>query len=271
MPLEPPSSTTSPNNAQNQVADQPVDMADLQIDLASLESSFQRDLLEKLTSRFGALCVNGRVLGRLQSWWASTTSRILWINEPSCDRGHSATSISIIALAQKANVPVAGYFCGQSDSTAADLYVNLTYSLVFQLVQNMKSDIGDLPNHIACKIGELDHRIESVSTALQIMEDLLAIRRQPQIFVIDRLQKLCSSDDTVVENGMDRLLSILQPSSEISLTNSLPIKTVLTTAGQATLLMSIKSDDRFDASHLTGLEEHVHCSALAYGFKHNMH
>jgi hypothetical protein len=197
---------------------------------------------------------------RLRLWLDSTESEILWIqgpteapqtNTPSLSR----VAIDTVAAARAANVDVLWYICKRLDSsgneiTQTKLFIDLLISLLLQLIQ---SKTCAFPNDFGVRASgfdSLDASPDSIPDALGLLRDVMdgSNESRHRIVVIDGLDLLDYSDDEILEDHIKSFLGILKfPST------GAPIKTLITTEDQTTLLLDIIGQENMvDASQFGG-------------------
>lgn len=184
------------------------------------------------------------ILSRLQSWWKSPDSELLWIQESTGLIGQPSTSTAVLGLAQKASRPTAAYSFNCDfgiDPVLPDFSKlnGMVLALVLQIIQGLPNEFHSFADFHTTRLAKLDGSVQAIEEGLSIIKALLQVRDGPQIIIIDRLDFLDRSTDHHVQSGLRTLLDILQPPPKAGLdVKSCLIKTLLVTPGQTQFLMA---------------------------------
>lgn len=187
--------------------------------------------------------VSGQVLIRLRRWWSNPNSELLWIQEHIGPDIISSISKGILALTQKANLPVAAWQYIHASAPGGDVsnYTTLSpmmLSLIQQIIQSLPSEFESSIDFGPERFRKLDGSHESVEHATRLLKDLLQLVDQPFIIVIEGLQMIEREKDQYVQSGLRGLLKLLQHPHEDHASRGMPIKTLLITPGQTRLLIN---------------------------------
>jgi len=196
---------------------------------------------------------------RLRLLLASEKSGILWIQEATAgsQTNNPSLATATVAAARAANVTVLWYKCERLDLSGneilrAKLFLDLLISLLVQLLQSMTCEHLHDFGASSFAVFSLDASPESILTALHLLNNAIygSSDSNHRIVVLDGLELLDYSDDKILDDNIKTLLSMLQGPSP-----GTPIKTLVTTEDQTTLLLDIIAQEKvLDSSQLSGLE-----------------
>ncbi|KAI1411099.1 purine and uridine phosphorylase [Hypoxylon sp. FL1857] len=210
--------------------------------------------------------MSGQVLMRLQKWWSSPSSELLWIQERV---GLDSSGKGILALARAANIPVAAWSYDRgrdlrNDDTECVLLNQMILSLIQQLLQNFPSEFEIPADFSVERFRKLDGSRESIEEGISVIQDLLRLGVQPLIVIIEGLQMLDKAEDQSVQNGLRALLKSLQQPGDGAVGGRAPVKTLLITPGQTRFLIGeVKLPNRCEALQSNIRKERLLSSAFA--------
>ncbi|KAI0120426.1 purine and uridine phosphorylase [Hypoxylon sp. NC0597] len=207
--------------------------------------------------------ISSEVLIRLQSWWSSPSSELLWIQEEIDIINESSTGRGILALARKASIPVAawsynhGHF-SRGENTDHAILNQMMLSLIQQLSQNLPPEFQSSTDFSIERFRKLDGSHEYVGNAINLIRDLLELGVRPLIVVIEGLQMLDQAKDQDVQSGLRALLQSLQHPHNSLASKRTPVKTLLITPGQTRFLINeVRLTNRCES-----LQSSIHKEAL---------
>ncbi|KAI0901657.1 purine and uridine phosphorylase [Annulohypoxylon nitens] len=213
--------------------------------------------------------MSSQVLTRLRKWWSDPSSELLWIQEQVGLDVESSTSKGILALAQKANIPVAAWQYIHKSSSKEDIdsctsLNKMLFSLIEQISRNLPSEFQSFTDFSTERFRKLDGSQESIQGGVKLIQDLLQSMDRPLIVVIEGLQMIDREKDHHVQNGLRTLLEVLQHPNEGRDSGGTLVKSLLITPGQTRFLISeLKLANRCETSQSRVYKEALQSSLFA--------
>lgn len=132
----------------------------------------------------------------------------LWIQGPPEDTLKSSLLGKMVAMARRANIYVAAYFCQRLSPagtaiTQVEQITNLLYSLIYQLAHNIPLDILGM---IDFGRETVDGTPASLTPAMLHLRYLLSVGSGPVLVVVDSFDLLDSGDDAELQSHIKVLL-----------------------------------------------------------------
>lgn len=194
------------------------------------------------------------VFSPLQDWLSASGSRTVWLYGPANARMPSEISLTsayVVSMMESMKVPIIAHRCQPQESETAAL-ISMTYSLILQLVWLLPDKFSSDRRFDGSRFTVFDGSINSLESALILLEDLLAQAPRILVCVLDGIQVIEDGKENSRGTGMflDLFLEILKESKDAKL-----LKILLTTDGFCHRL-----DHRLDAG------EKVDAMRVAEGF-----
>jgi hypothetical protein len=205
----------------------------LKANAAYLESRYQLDLLKNCEYPIMGITADSEVTSHLESWWTAAGSEFLWVQTSPLAMGERPLASDMVALSRAASLLPAVYFCQRSNRDGAaprqmDIFIDLVYSLIYQLCISITEEVSCQLDLSASRFTALDGTVRSILEALDLLRDLLPLRPGRTLLLIDGLEILDFSNDSVLEEHLKMLFEILR-----SRDNDVMIKTLITTQGHS--------------------------------------
>ncbi|KAI1452444.1 purine and uridine phosphorylase [Annulohypoxylon moriforme] len=186
--------------------------------------------------------MSSQVLTRLRKWWSSPNSELLWVQEQVDLDSQSSTGKGVLALAQKANIPVAAWqYRRKTDlrdnGESCDVLNQMLLSLIQQILQNLPSKFQSSTDFSVERFRKLDGSRESIEHAINLIHDLLPLGNKPLIVIMEGLHMIDREKNEHIQSGLRALLRSLQQSQDGIDTQGMPVKTLLITPGQTRFLI----------------------------------
>lgn len=216
---------------------------------AHLKSRYQSKLVEDCNFPLHGIPADSEITGRLQSWWGSETSEILWVQAPPLDIAEKSFASYVVALSQAADFPAMTYFCQRVNAdgyplSQSDSFIDLVYSLIYQLCSCITDDISDPVDLSDSRFSTLDGTLRSVPDAFSLFKDLLSLKSGRQLLIIDGIEILDYSNDPCFEAYLKTLFQIIGGRDENNV-----IKTLITTEGHSGVVLDqVGWENTVDAS-----------------------
>ncbi|OTA54143.1 purine and uridine phosphorylase [Hypoxylon sp. EC38] len=266
--------TSSQNTEQTTISDtskkQHYNASELQSLISNINSTHsQIQPLADSHVLFVDIHMSSEVLIRLQSWWSSPSSELLWIQEEVDPINQPSTGRGILALARKANIPVAAWshnhgHYSKSQKIDCAILNQMMLSLIQQFPQNLPPEFQSSTDFSIERFRKLDGSCESIDDAINLIRDLLELGVRPLIVVIEGLHMLDQAKDQHVQSGLRALLKSLQPSHDSLAGKGAPVKTLLITPGQTRFLIDeVRLINRCELSQSSIHKEGLLASAFA--------
>jgi hypothetical protein len=218
------------------------------------------------------LNIHENVFNALKKWSTSSTSQYLWIEGPpdvETPSQNTLTSMSLVGIAQKSKTAYVAYFAQQSSARiAADrpqycsqALISLVYTLVSQLVDQLPAEFESEADLSEVRFTCLDATEERLSSAMQLLQDILEVTTGPLLCMIDGLQYLTYGASRETVASLRRLLELLcvrdnprYPVMRVCLTTDGYVEN-LATGLMKRLLERVSCDDDDDAGSEYTMED----------------
>jgi hypothetical protein len=206
------------------------------------------------------------VTHRLQLWWASTCSDILWVQGANSNAGLEAPPLAevLVAVAREACVSVLSYTCRRlntagSEIPSHDLLFDLLCSLIWQYTQTMTDTIYVAADFSIERFNSVKqiHIEDAILAAMDLLHDLICVEHPNtrKMIVLEGLQLLDYGNEKLLEKQVRDLIEMFLPdlvSKDVKVPRAL-IKTLILTDQQTPLLMDLIDFEHIvDASNMNG-------------------
>ena len=235
----------------------PTTIVMLRSSVSHLKSRCQFEILDNLSGAIEGIAVHPEIALALERWWSEEQIVCLWIQGSPEDVFEFSLSGQMVAMARKANISVAAYFCQRLSPagtalTQAEQIINLLYSLIYQLVHEIPLDYSGTIDFDPDRIAKLDGTLASLAPALSLFRYLLWIGPSPVLVIIDNFDLLDSSDDPELQSQVKVLLEILK--SPIQIPGKVNKILLCTSEPSMALLTELEPENTADATQLSGSE-----------------
>lgn len=212
------------------------------------ESRCQSAITSEFYNPVMGIVSDPEVTGAIQTWWESKGSEILWIQVPTEDTVQRSIARDFVAMAHEANIRLAAYFCHRIDANGAPFnqsaqFVELLYSFICQICNSFIKDVSTSVDLRASRFSDLDGTVNSTSSALLLLRDLLEITSERVAVVINGLEMLDYSNDSILEGHLKYFLELLGNGTQAA-----TIKTLITTEEHSPMAMMAAGSSMVDAS-----------------------
>ncbi|KAL8734031.1 MAG: hypothetical protein Q9166_001792 [cf. Caloplaca sp. 2 TL-2023] len=228
-----------------------------------LQQNSQQEHVSTLVAQSQDLSVHIEIFDRIQRWNAASGPQLLWIQGPfqaPIPSRYTILNTYVLATAQRASVPALSYFCDRDTDM-----VQMIYSLILQIIELIPDDFHSDLDFTSARFEMLDGTDESLTDAIDLLKDLLAVGPYLVFMLIDGLQRL---DRATNAGPMDKLLEVLCSVGRGECRSiSRTVKVLLTTDGIVEALMSLRLDERLDVLDFTGEDDgSVEVDGMELGF-----
>lgn len=217
--------------------------------LSHLSSRYQAVLVKECRYSIVGITADADITWKMQTWWASQNSNILWIQTAPEDFSQRPLATDIIALAHVAGIPCFAYFCQRHDQNGRALdkmetFANLVYSVLFQVCQHatQQRDTAELPGIIG-SAKEVDGTTRALPAALLLLQELLTLKStQSCLLVLDGMEILEYSNNAFLEEELRAFLKLLG-------SNDVYTKALIITEGHSGIILEeVGWENSVDAS-----------------------
>ena len=175
------------------------------------------------------------VFSPLQDWLSAPESRTVWLYGPANPRMPSeisSTSAYVVSMMESMKMPIIAHRCQPQESESMAL-VSMVYSLILQLVWLLPDRFYSDKKFDGSRFAVLDGSMNSLESALILLEDLLGQAPRILVCVLDGIQLIEDGKGNERGTGMflDLFLEILKESKDTKI-----LKILLTTDGFCHLL-----------------------------------
>jgi hypothetical protein len=235
---------------------------------AHLKSRYQAKLLEGSDYPLVGVTADSDVTFKIQNWWAENESGILWVQTPPKTSAEFSLASDMIALSRAANFPVAAYFCQRLDAegyefSQSGVLIDLIYSLIYQLSVSISDNVPDDIDLGASRFAELDGATRSLPQAFDMFLDLVSVGSTRRFLIIDGIEVLDYSNDSVLEGYLKILFQHLRNTDTSNV-----VKTLITTEGHSRMVLDeIGWENTVDASFSCSLDGFFSLSDFEEGFR----
>lgn len=204
--------------------------------VSHLAGRYQKPLIEACIYPSVGITADSEITTKLQQWWMVASSEILWVQSPQ-DSGQTALASEMIALSSESDLPVVAYFCQRVDAdgqalSQMEIFIDMIYSMIYQLCKCFSHHASVPIDMNASQFSALDGTTRSLPKALELIRDLLAVNVNRQLFIIDGMDILDFSDDSVLEGHLKALFVLLRGKDQHGV-----IKTLITTEGHSGMIL----------------------------------
>jgi hypothetical protein len=225
----------------------------LQFCVSHLKSRCQSASLDCLPEVSDGITVHPEIALALERWWGEKKSAFLWVQGLPDNANESSLSAQMVAMAGMMNLPVVSYFCERIGTdgratTQAELLINVVYSLIYQLVQNISStsDFSSTTVLVPDRFEQLDGTPASLSLAINILREILSVGPSYVLIVLDGLDLLGFPESDALDEHVIMFLNSLKNPLRV-------IKILFWTSEQTLILMrELVPEDIVDATLASG-------------------
>ncbi|KAF0322178.1 phytanoyl- dioxygenase family protein [Colletotrichum asianum] len=186
-----------------------------------LEDFFHRDRIRLSHEAFDSIMVPPESFSDIGDWVRAPAPNLLWLEGPPVDGDDFENPVTmmaatVIALAEKAKLPVISYFCelrrGEklrdgNDTMEAQAMLSLVYALIRQLIELLPPLLDTSIDFSERRFTALDGSLGTWSQATSVLFDLGGLMPGPVLCIIDGLHWLT---DRGTDNYLSDLLKILR-------------------------------------------------------------
>jgi hypothetical protein len=234
----------------------PTSVEMLRSSVSHLKCRCQFEILDQLSGTTDGIAVHPEIARALESWWNEKQSMCLWIQGPPEDTPKSSWPGKMVAMARRANISVAAYFCQRLSPagtaiTQVEQITNLLYSLIYQLAHNIPLDFLGTIDFGRETVVKLDGTLASLTPAILHLRYLLSVGSGPVLVVVDSFDLLDSGDDAELQDHLKVLLEVLKSPFQ----SQRKVKALFYTFDPSiTLLTNVEPGNIVDATQLSGSE-----------------
>ncbi|RDW61105.1 hypothetical protein BP6252_12488 [Coleophoma cylindrospora] len=214
-----------------------------------------------LPRRIDGITADVELTHRLQLWWTTPSSDLLWIQGADTNpcSNDPPLAVDISAVAREANIPVLSYTCRRlhpstgNEIAPLDLFADLLYSLIWQCAQAISDTLNTSVDFGISRFKFEDNSPASITSALELFHDLIRAEDKfiRKIVVLNSLQLLEYSGDGFLETQFGKLIGIVLQGDTKAVGPC--IKTVVLTEEQTLMLLnSVGAEKTLDASRMVG-------------------
>lgn len=228
----------------------------LQSSVSHLKSRCQFEVLGQLSGETDSIAVHPEIAFALEHWWNEKQSVCLWIQGPPEDTPESSLPGEMVAMARRANISVAAYFCQRlgpngTAVTEVEQITSLLYSLIYQLAHSIPLDYSGTIDFDRETIEKLDGTPASLAPAMLLLRYLLSVGSGPVLLVVDSFDLLDSGDDAELQRQIKTLLEMIKSPFQ----SQRKVKALIYTSEPSIILLTdVEPDDTVDATQLSGSE-----------------
>ena len=226
------------------------------INFSVFESSHQATQRSKLPPLDQGACAESLLLGKIQKWILAPGLDILWVDEPLANDMRVVPSFcsGLFYAARNEGFSVIIYFCRRETGkngarkTKLEMLVDLTHSLIYQLLTHLKERSTPLQSVLRERIEALDGTA-TLTDEISVLADLWGAMKSHWFCIVDGFHVIEDDADATLVQHLRELLQVLCRRSKASTAGDLNrSKTLVTTSGRSLLLRTLPPESQLGAN-----------------------
>ena len=222
----------------------------LRVNVSHLQASCSDSILEQYSHQMTGITTDTNVIWKIQNWWCSEKPEFVCVQcGPSQQPIERSIGSDIAALGRAANVNVIAHSCQRINSAGmahspTEEFINLVYCMIYELCNNWQEDFSTSRDLSKARFMQLDYTPDSIPSALELLCDLLSLKRSRCLVVIEWMDILDSSNDPALEMHLKSLFALLRSKEGIAC-----LKTFITTESYSRMIVDeVREENYVDAS-----------------------